>query len=122
MSWVADVLLIFSLGEVWADYMEPVEADETGESVEEPLPLRNINAWLSENNWRSLNRLDEYVDTGKPMQSRVYGGAYNFLKISEFIEVVKAQPWQEPQNVQLLIQNEPDDRFTLYALPAYAGS
>jgi hypothetical protein len=116
MSWVTDVLLIFSVGEVWADYMEPVEANENGDSVEEPLPLRNIDAWLLENNWRSLTRLDDYVNTGKPMQTRVYGGAYNFLKISEFIEVVKAQPWQEPQNVQLLIQDDPDDRFTLHTL------
>ncbi|MBD2038883.1 hypothetical protein H6F76_28440 [Leptolyngbya sp. FACHB-321] len=116
MSWVTDVLLIFSLGEVWADYMEPIEADENGESVEEPLPLRTINAWLIKNNQQSLNRWDEYVNTGKPMQSRIYGGAYNFLKISEFVEVVKAQPWQEPQNMQLLIKDDPEDRFTLYTL------
>jgi hypothetical protein len=116
MSWVADVLLVFSLGEVWADYMEPVEADEDGEPVEEPLPLRNINAWLRGNYWQSLNKLDDCVNTGKPMQTCVDGGAYNFLKIGEFIEVVKAQPWQKPQNVQLLIKDEPDERFTMYTL------
>jgi hypothetical protein len=60
--------------------------------------------------------LDDYVNPRKPMQARMSGGADNFLKISEFIEVVKAQPWQELQNVQLLIQDDPDDRFTLYTL------
>ncbi len=50
------------------------------------------------------------------MQARVFGGAYNFLKVNEFIEVVKSQRWREPQNVQLLIQDEEDERFTLYDL------
>ncbi|UBF29352.1 hypothetical protein K9N68_16855 [Kovacikia minuta CCNUW1] len=96
--------------------MEPAEADEHGEPVEEPLPLRNINSWLVENHWQPLNRLDEYVNTGKSMQACVYGGAYNFLKVNEFIELVKSQPWREPQNVQILIQDEEDERFTLHDL------
>lgn len=109
MSWVTDVLLLFSLGEVYWDEEDP-------DPDPEPLPLKNINAWLAENNYRSLNNLHDHVNTGKSMQAFVYGGAYNFLKIKEFLETVKAQDWKEPENVQLLIQDEQDERFTLYNL------
>lgn len=105
MSWVTDVLLLFSLGEVY---------DDEGQEIGEVIPLSNINAWLEEHGWRNLDNLDGYVNTGKPMQSRVYGGAFNFLTIDEFIKVVKAQAWREPHNVQLLIKNEEDEKFTLY--------
>ena len=50
------------------------------------------------------------------MQACVYGGAFNFLDVDEFIEFVKVQAWREPQNVQLLIQGEEDEHFTIYTL------
>lgn len=107
MSWVTDVLLLFSLGEVY---------DNDGEEIKEFTPLSNINAWLQENGWRTLNNLNQYVNTGKPMTSPVYGGAFNFLKIDEFIKIVKAQAWREPHNVQLLIKDEEDEKFTMYEI------
>jgi hypothetical protein len=102
------------LGEVWTEEIEL--AEEGIEPVEPVLPVKNINAWLAQQSYSPLENLNQYVNTGKVMGTRIYGGAYNFLRIWEFIEVVKAQSWQEPQNVQLLIQDEPDERFTLYTL------
>ncbi|GAA6623094.1 hypothetical protein [Scytonema sp. NUACC26] len=108
MSWVTDVLLVFNLGELYDDQDEPLE---------EVFPLNNINAWLQKHRKGTLDNLNEHVSSGgKAMQACVYGGAFNFLKIDEFIEVVKLQPWKEPQNVQLLIHDEEDERFTLYTL------
>ena len=113
MGWVIDVLLLFSLDEVY---------DDECEELEEVIPLNSINAWLAEYRFSSLIHLDQYINTGKAMNACVYGGAYNSLKFDEFIEVVTKQPWKEPQNVQLLIKDEPDDRFTLHTLSAYAES
>jgi hypothetical protein len=107
MSWVTDVLLLFSLSELY---------DNEEEEIEEVSPLIHINSWLQENGLRTLDNLDRYVNTGKPMQSRVYGGAFNFLKIDQFIKVVKDQAWREPHNVQLLIKDEEDEKFTLYEM------
>ncbi|HEY9851572.1 MAG TPA: hypothetical protein V6D28_19030 [Leptolyngbyaceae cyanobacterium] len=107
MSWVTDILLLFSLGEVY---------DDDGEEIEEVTPLININAWLQEHGWRTLDDLCQCVNTGKSMQSRVYGGAFNFLKIDDFIKIVKTQEWREPHNVQLLIKDEEDEKFTLYEI------
>jgi len=108
LGWVVDVLLIFSLNEVY---------DDECEAFEKVIPLNAVNTWLAEYRFTSLVNLDQYVNSGKAMTACVYGGAYNFLKIDEFIEIVKEQPWREPQGVQLLIKNGPDDdRFTLYTL------
>ena len=61
----------------------------------------NINGWLQKNGQGILDNLDEQViRSGKTMQARVYGGAFNFLKVDEFIEVVKAQSWRKRENVQ----------------------
>lgn len=113
MGWVIDVLLICSLDEVY---------DDECEAFKEAIPLNAINAWLAEHRFSSLVQLDQYVNTGKAMTACVYGGAYNFLRISEFIEVVTTQPWREPRSVQLLLKDEPDERFTMYALSGEANS
>jgi hypothetical protein len=106
MSWVTDVLLIFSLAEVFYED----DGEEMG--LKNVPALENINAWLQKNGKGILDNLDEYViSSGKGMQARVYGGAFNFLKIDEFIEVVKAQSWRKRKNVQLLIQVEQKERL-----------
>jgi hypothetical protein len=107
MSWVTDVLLIFSLEEFYS---------EDGNRLESILALDNINSWLEENGKGSLGNLNEYAGGGKAMQACVYGGAFNFLKIDEFIKVVKEQSWRMRENVQLLLQDEEDECFTMHTL------
>ncbi|NEQ36577.1 MAG: hypothetical protein F6K40_09945 [Okeania sp. SIO3I5] len=62
---------------------------------------------------------DYAIGGGKSMEARVYGGAFNFLDIDNFIEVVKAQNWRAKKNVQLLIQDQEDSCFTMYKLTDY---
>jgi hypothetical protein len=107
MSWVTDVILIFSLEE---------EYDDDEEFLDSVPALDNINAWLEENGYGILVDIGEFAGGGKAMQTNVYGGAFNFLKIDAFIKLVKAQPWREPENVQLLIQDEEESRFTLHTI------
>jgi hypothetical protein len=106
MSWVTDVLLIFSLEELY---------DEE-EELEIILALNNINSWLKEDGRGVLANLDTYAGGGKAMQACVYGGAFNFLKIDEFIKVVKEQPWRARGNVQLLLKDEEEKSFTMHTL------
>ena len=104
MSWITDVLLIFSVAELF---------DEHGEEVEQIVPLFNINTWLEENNFYVLENLDSSVRTG--MQACVYGGSFNYFNSTKFIEVIQKQPWQEPASVLLLMQEEDDKRFKIYS-------
>jgi hypothetical protein len=108
MSWVTDILLIFTLQEIYSE--EDLE--------EQDLPaLQNINSWLKENNQTTLDNLAIHtVSSAKSMQSCIHGGAFNYLKVHEFIEIVKSQEWLYPQGVQLLIKEEQDEIFTMYKL------
>ena len=110
MSWVTDVLLTFSLEELY---------DEDGEEVESIIALDTINSWLKEESKGVLHNLDQYAGNGKAMQACVYGGAFNFLKIDEFIKVVKEQPWRSPENVQSLLKDEQEERFTMCTLSVF---
>ena len=114
MSWVTNVLLLFSLDELFSD--DSIETDEFEMSDEPILPIRNINSWLKENGQSPLFNLDEHIKGGKSMEARVYGGAFNCLHIREFIQTVKMQVWKSPQTVQLLIQDAEDDRFAMINL------
>lgn len=108
MSWVTNVLLLFSLDEFF---------DDEDEEIEKPISLTNVNTWLEENGWGTLDNLDRHVECGgKAMQACVYGGAFNFFKTDEFIKVVKAQAWRKSKSVQLLIKDENDEHFKLYSL------
>ena len=108
MSWVTDVLLIFNREELY---------DEDGEELEIIPALDNINTWLQQNGKGPFDNLDQQVFSGgKAMGACVYGGAFNFLKINDFISVVEKQSWRERENVQLLIQDEEEERFTMYTL------
>jgi len=104
MSWVTDVLLIFSLAELF---------DENEEEIEQIFPLLNINTWLEENNFYALDDLTPSVR--KRMQACVYGGSFNYFNSTKFIEVIQKQSWRDPASVLLLIQDEDDDKFKIYS-------
>ncbi|NEO83187.1 MAG: hypothetical protein F6J87_02835 [Spirulina sp. SIO3F2] len=106
MSWVTDILLIFSIGEFFDEDEEP----------EKLLALATINDWLITNDFTSLTNLDQHVIGGKGMQACVYGGAFNHFRTQDFIKVVKSQLWKQPQSVQLLIQDEDDEYFTMHTI------
>ena len=105
MSWVADVVLTFSLAEIF---------DEDEIHLENVAALDTINAWLEGRHGAQLLEISDKAGGNQPMQSSVYGGAFNMLKIEEFVQLVKSQPWVEPENVQLLIKDEQEERFTIY--------
>lgn len=85
--------------------------------LEEAPALGGLNNWLAQQGRGPLDNLDEHVlSSGKVMQACVYGGAYSFLKADEFVQAVKSQAWRQPENVQLLLQDEEEPRFTIYTL------
>jgi hypothetical protein len=106
MSVVTDVVLFFSLGE---DRIEHPNDDEY-------LIVNQINAWLQERRYGTLNCLDKYTGGNKATQACIYGGSFNFFDTDDFLEFLKMLPWQDREAVQLMIQNEGADKFRMVEL------
>src|SRR4051812_24923201 len=106
MSWVTDVLLTFNLEERMDDDFNELESCQA---------LDNINSWLDEHEQGKLDDLSTHVGSGgKAMQCHVYGGAFNFMEIDEFIGLVLSQPWKRPESVTLLTKDEEQDAFVVH--------
>jgi hypothetical protein len=108
MSWVTDVVLIFSFQEIY--FEEDLE--------EESLPaLQNINAWLKASNQPVLNNFSIHAtSSAKSMQSCIYGGAFNYLDIDGLLKVIQRQNWRHRLGVQILIKEEQDECFIMHSL------
>ena len=103
MSRVTDVILTCGCGE---------EEHRTSGDPEYYVPaVDTINAWLSENNYGKLIRVDHLVTSGKAMQATVFIGAFNYLDLKEFIKVVDASPWDMKENMALFVKEEEEWTF-----------
>ena len=49
----------------------------------------------------------------KYLEASVYAGAFNQLPLDSLIEHLRSIEWEEPQCVQLLVQEQDDERFRL---------
>ena len=74
MSYVTDLLLLFSLEEYIFEY----------ESPDDCAPMIEIQQWLEQREFSPLVNLSELASTEKAMQAVVYGGALNYFDIRTF--------------------------------------
>jgi hypothetical protein len=108
MSWVTDILLTVNLEERFDDDYNVLKTCEA---------LDNINAWLGKLEHGKLDDLSPHVQSsGHMIQCYVYGGAFNFLKIDEFVSLVLSQKWKRPDSVMLLTKDEEQDVFTVHKI------
>jgi len=82
--------------------------------LDETQPVANINSALACISAGSLKELSSDVGGPKALESNLLAAAFNHLDIGNFISIVQCQPWENPENVQLLIQLQHEDRFTMY--------
>lgn len=91
-------------------------SEEDGEDV---FPAVNeINAWLRERGKGELTHLNGNEGGRKAWEVDVFGGAFNWLPIDEFIQAVSAANWQNRDKVQLFIKGQYDEVFGLLNLVA----
>ncbi len=106
IRWLTDVLLIVNLEErknIDGTYNETCEA------------LDNINDWFVKMGHADLDVLSQGIQSaGYMLQCDVYGGAFNLLKIDEFVLLVLSQKWKRPDSVMLLIKDEEQAVFTVH--------
>lgn len=112
MSVVTNVVLLISIH-------ESIE-DDTEYGYRIP-GLAYLNDWLLKANKGELRTVDQYGTNGKAMECHVALGAFNYLNVDEFIDAFRAAPWDEPENIQLLVQRQEDERFTSYSPVRTAG-
>ena len=123
MSWVTNVVLFYGVGEEYIDMAEADEEEDIQYIGTSPC-LMHINAWLTLHGWVELVDMTKGVGgmDRHSFETNVWGAALNHLDIGAFLECVKGQAWQEPENVQVMVQAQDDERFTLYSLCDIGGT
>ena len=80
-----------------------------------------INEWMEKEYGQTFNGNlwevgNEAVGGAKNIETPLYIAAFNYLDTEGFVEHLKGLPWLEPENVQMFIQEQDDERFTVYTL------
>lgn len=109
MSHVADIILT-----------TPIEdggkKDGDSPNVDVLINYLRVEYHLEERPKSPLEKVDGHAGGDKAMQCDVFIGAINYLDINGFIEVFKSIKWEYPEDIQLLIKDEHDDKFKLYEI------
>ena len=50
----------------------------------------------------------------KMLETPLFIGAFNHLVLEDLIVWLKGIKWEEPENVQLIVKEQEDDRFSIY--------
>lgn len=70
-----------------------------------------INTWLANNGHPPLLHASDLWRGQKCMEAEVFIGAFNYLDAEALRDVVRAQDWDDPEAVQLFINQQEDLRF-----------
>ena len=97
MSHVTDVIITCSV-------MDEDKTWSLNAMLETRDDLAESGAWL--------NRVDDKAAGSKAMQAAVLIGAFGYLDIDKFVEAVRAHPWYCPEDVQIFMKDEHEDKFT----------
>jgi hypothetical protein len=108
MSHVTDIILTCSL------------CDEEGGSDAYPA-VEFLNLWMERAGHGRFVDVSEHAGGHKNLQAPVFLCAANFLDIEEFLRAVAAAPWDRPESVRVLLQQEHGDGFELHEVP-FRGS
>lgn len=95
MSVVTNVLLSFDILENEAEVVD------------------EINGWLSSHHQGYFKDLTEACGGSKAMEIPVYGAAFNYLDVKALLAFIRTLKFKEPQNVQLFVCQQEEEKFTL---------
>ena len=105
MSNVTNVLLSFSV----------MEEKVQGWDSDSPYILMNtINAWLMERSYGAFGQDVDHVSGGhKHLETPLYAAGFNYFNLDDFLNMLRTLPWKEPENVQVFVQEQDEDKFRL---------
>jgi len=107
MSQVTNLILTFSIGEDEDRCINAVNSYE----------YRNLKMNLVSVDFnKDLEKGTTWYGGTKFMEARIYLGAFNYLDIQDFRNYLKTIAWQYPDLVQLIVQEQDDDKFKIIEL------
>lgn len=111
MSHVLSVVLISSIIE------EEEDRPDDGRYHTSPFVFVNmrLRARPDQRGWR-LAPVDEHAGGSKHLQFHVWAGGLNFCTVATIKAIVAAAPWQEPQSVVVIYEDEHDESPTTWRL------
>ena len=108
MSHITDIFLLTNCS------FDPEYSPKQAETIQK------VQDWLKDNCNQQLKRLDSQDKAyggGRVFQAGVWCGAFNYLGLDDFIDLLKTLDWSEEDEdlsmVQLCYQDEHDTGFTL---------
>ena len=101
MSNVTNIILTFGICE-----------DEVDE--DKYILMETVNNWLAEQGHPPFGEDADICSGGsKHLECPLYIAAFKNFPTETFLGLVFGLPWDEPENVQVFIKDEEDERFTL---------
>lgn len=106
MSVVTNIILSFSIME---NEISDIEDSYTNMVL--------INNWLRKHDHGAFGE-DATIASGgeKHLETPVYLAAFNFFDLDEFLAFLRTLPWEEPENVQVFVQGQEEEKFTVYTI------
>jgi hypothetical protein len=102
MSVVTNIVLSFSIME------------ESREHDTVYLNIEKINKWLDDNSFGDFGKdLDEVSGGRKHLETPLFAAAFNYFRLSDFVDFLHSLDWVEPENVQIFVQEQDENKFKL---------
>jgi hypothetical protein len=77
--------------------------------------MDDINSWLTKEDYGAFGYDADALGSGtKRLETPVYVAAFNLFDVHAFLDFVKDLPWQEPDCVQVFVQEQEEDKFRVY--------
>ncbi len=119
MSRVTNYMLSFSCLEDIAGH-EDIVTDGSHRNYTLYVPVESLNARLHGERWAvEFANLNAHF-SGKVCEAEVWGTSPNRFGLDEMARAVVAQEWKAPEDVQLFVQGQEDESFTVYTLAQLA--
>ena len=117
MSHVDNIILSFSI----------MEASVENDFGPDYCVMARINGWLLEHASGQRFGPDlgyHFASYGgrKGLETPLYIAAFNYLPEDEFVAFLRTLPWREPENAQLLIKRQHEDRFVVLSVGGEASA
>ena len=104
MSIVTNIIFSFS------------KIEHSGDDTRDFVLMRQINKWLIKNSYSGDSfgkAINAYAGGFRALECQVYVAAFNHFILDEFIEFVKSLHWVAPEDVQIFIQEQEDNKFRI---------
>jgi len=100
MSWVTNILLSYNIVE-----------KQIGDHKSEHLNVKLINEEYEA--FGTFKEIGQYAGGKKHIETPLYAAAFNYFPIKEFMYFVFSLNWECPDDVQIFIEDQEEDRFKL---------